>query len=64
MGIKNILNGTSKAKNSSGTDVTINPSTILSVKEVTGQVRDIPYSAFLKKPGSYLAAIQEIKIKE
>ena len=64
MGIRNILNGTSKAKNSSGTAVDLNPSTILSVKEITGQVRDIPYSAFLKKPGSYLAAIQEIKIKE
>jgi hypothetical protein len=63
-GIRNILNGSSKAKNSAGTDVDLNPSTILSIKEVTGQVRDIPYSAFLKKPGTYLAAIQDIKIKE
>lgn len=64
-GLKNILvNGTTKPVNSSGTSLEITPSTILSVKEITGQVRDIPYSAFLKKPGSYLAAIQEIKIKE
>lgn len=64
-GLKNMLvNGTTKPVNSSGTSLEITPSTILSVKEITGQVRDIPYSAFLKKPGSYLAAIQEIKIKE
>jgi len=64
IGINNILNKTSKAKNSAGAEVELNPSTILSIKEVTGQVRDIPYSAFLKKPGTYLAAIQDIKIKE
>jgi hypothetical protein len=63
-GISNILTGVTKAKDSSGNEVVVNPSTILSIKEVTGQVRDIPYSAFMKKPGAYLAAIQEIRIKE
>jgi hypothetical protein len=62
-GIVKVIKGKTILKDSSGNDIVVGDSTIVSIRDQNGNVQDMPMKAFLSKPGKALAGMLDIKIK-